>query len=57
MRFPGVRLVEQTDQKFRRFRDCLNEKKTSDCNGRVFILEAYYLNIFLPEKPGTPLAL
>ena len=39
MRFPGDRLVEQTDQKFRRFRDCLNEKKkkTSDCNGRALL--------------------
>ena len=27
MRFPGIRLVEQTEQKFRRIRDCLNRKK------------------------------
>ena len=30
MRFPGVRLVEQTQQKFRRIRDCIKGKKTSD---------------------------
>ena len=35
MRFPGIRLVEQTE-KFRRTRDCLKEKqKTSDCNSRA----------------------
>ena len=27
MRFPGIRLVEQTEQKFRRIRDCPKEKK------------------------------
>ena len=27
MRFPGIRLAEQTEQKFRRIRDCLKEKK------------------------------
>ena len=27
MRFPGVRLVEQAEQKFRRIRDCLKEKQ------------------------------
>ena len=37
MRFPGIRLVEQT-KKFRRIRVCL--KKTRDCNSRAFILKA-----------------
>ena len=27
MRFPGIRLVEQTEQKFRRIRVCLKEEK------------------------------
>ena len=27
MQFPGNRLVEQMEQKFRRIRDCLKEKK------------------------------
>ena len=34
MSFPGIRLAEQIEQKFRCFRVCLNEKKrkkTSDC--------------------------
>ena len=35
MRFLGIRLVEQTEQKFRRIRDCLKEK--SDCNGRALL--------------------
>ena len=38
MRFPGIRLVEQTEQKFRRIRVCLEEKKTSDCNNRALLL-------------------
>ena len=37
MRFRGFRLVEQTEQKFRRIRDCLN-KKTSDCTSRALLL-------------------
>ena len=38
MRFPGIRLVEQTEQKLRRIRDCLEEKqKTSDCNSRAYL--------------------
>ena len=38
MRFPGIRLVEQTEQKFCRIRICrIQEKeKTSDCNSRAF---------------------
>ena len=41
MHFPGIRLVKQTEQKFRRIRDCLSEKqkkkkRTSDCNSRAF---------------------
>ena len=31
MRFPGISLVEQTEQKFRRFESVLKKKKTSDC--------------------------
>ena len=27
MRFPGIRLIEQTEQKFRRIRDCIKEKQ------------------------------
>ena len=41
MQFPGNRLVEQMEQKFRRIRDCLKEKKkkkTSDCNSRALLL-------------------
>ena len=26
MRFPGIRLVEQTEEQFHRIRDCLEEK-------------------------------
>ena len=29
MRFRGIRLVEQTEQKFRRIRDCLEEKTSN----------------------------
>ena len=39
MRFRGIRLVEQTEQKFRRIRICLKEKqkrpRNSDCNTRA----------------------
>ena len=38
MRFPGNRLVEQIQQKFRRIRGCLEEKKTSDSNTRALLL-------------------
>ena len=39
MRFPGIRLVEQTEQKFSRIRICLEEKqKRSDCNNRALSL-------------------
>ena len=37
MRFPGTRLVEQTEQKFRRIRACF-EEKTSDCNSQALLL-------------------
>ena len=39
MRFGGIRLVEQTEQKFRRF-ECVfqKRKKTSDCNSRALLL-------------------
>ena len=37
MRFPSIRLVEQTEQKFRRFESVL-KKKTSDCNSRPLSL-------------------
>ena len=33
----GIRLVEQTEQKFRRFESVL--KKTSDCNSRALLLK------------------
>ena len=36
MRFPGIRLVEQIEQKFRRFESVLNKK--SDCNSRALLL-------------------
>ena len=32
MRFRGIRLVEQTEQKFRRIRDCLKEKQRKEEN-------------------------
>ena len=37
MRFPGICLVEQTEQKFRRFESIL-KKKTKDCNSRALLL-------------------
>ena len=37
MRFPSIRLVEQTEQKFRRFESVL-KKKTSDCKSRALPL-------------------
>ena len=43
MRFPGIRLVEQSVQKFCRIRDCLekkNKRKLSDCNSRAL----YFIN-------------
>ena len=36
MRFRGIRLVEQTEQKFRHIQDCLWEKN-SNCNSRAFL--------------------
>ena len=30
MRFPGIRLVEQTEQKFRRIRVCFKEKEKNE---------------------------
>ena len=40
MRFPGIRLVEQTEQKFRRFESVFFKKKrkTSDCTSRALLL-------------------
>ena len=39
MRFPRIRLVEQTGQKFRRFESVLKKKgKKGDCNSRAFLL-------------------
>ena len=37
MRFPGIRLVEQTEQKFRRIRDCLKEKQAGNGQSRRYI--------------------
>ena len=37
MRFQGIRLVEQTEQKFHRFESFL-KKKTSDCNSQALLL-------------------
>ena len=37
MRVPGICLVEQTEQKFRRFQSVL-KKKSSDCNSRALLL-------------------
>ena len=39
MRSPGIRLVEQTEQKFRRIRDCFEKEKQkmSDCNSRALL--------------------
>ena len=36
MRFPGIRVVEQTEQKARPFDSVF--KKTSDCNSRALLL-------------------
>ena len=38
MCFPGIRLVEQTKQKFHRIRYCVKEKNTCDCNSWDFLL-------------------
>ena len=39
MHFPRIRLVEQTEQKFRRLESVLKkEKKTGDCNSRALLL-------------------
>ena len=39
MRFPGIRIVEQTERKFRRFESVIKkEKKTSDFNSRALLL-------------------
>ena len=40
MRFQGIRLIEKTEQNFRHIRACLEDKKTSDCSSRAFILKA-----------------
>ena len=37
MRFSGIRLVKQTEQKFRRFESVL-KKKTNNCNSRALLL-------------------
>ena len=37
MRFPGIRLVEQTEQKFRRIRDCLKNKKKQKKQATVIV--------------------
>ena len=37
MGFPGIRLVEQTEQKFRRFESVL-KTKAIDCNSRALFL-------------------
>ena len=39
MRLSGIRLVEQTKQKFRRFESVLRKKKTNDCNSRALLLK------------------
>ena len=44
MRFPGVRLVEQTEQKFRHIRFCLEEKK------RVTVIVGLFNYIKPPTK-------
>ena len=38
MRFPRIRLVEQTEQKFRRFESVFKKEKTSDCDSRALLL-------------------
>ena len=39
MRFPRIPLVEQTEQKIRRFESVFKKrKKTSDCNNRALLL-------------------
>ena len=59
MHFPGIRLVEQTKQKFRRY-ESVFFKKTSDCNSRALLLitaptknkalaNLKYLALFEPE--------
>ena len=37
MRFTSIRLVEPTEQKFRRF-ESVSKKKTNDCNSRAPLL-------------------
>ena len=56
MRFPGIRLVEQTEEKFRRIRDYLNfKKKTSDCNSRALLFYKRRLIIY-KGNPISPIA-
>ena len=63
MHFPGIRLVEQTEQKVRRFESVFKKKeKTSDCNSRALLLlkaptkNSHFLSlksndrIFFPKK-------
>ena len=38
MRLRSIRLVEQTEQKFRRIRVCLEEKEKSFCGSRALLL-------------------
>ena len=38
MRFPGIRLVEKTAQKFRCFESVVKKNKTSVCNSRALLL-------------------
>ena len=51
MRFPGIRLVEQIEQKFRRIRACLQEKKL------VTVIVGLFYYIVSVKYFSTPLEL
>ena len=56
MCFPGIRLVEQTEQRFRRFESVLKkrkETKTSDCNSRALLLIKAPTNKTRTSKVGA----
>ena len=48
MRFPGIRLGEQTEQKFGCIRDCLKEKQKK----RVTVIARLFYYIKAPTKNG-----
>ena len=50
MHFPGISLVEEIEQKFRRNRVCLTGRKTSDFNSRALFIIFAMAGIILKPK-------